>query len=128
MSDVLEPSAGAVERLPAPARPSTPAPVTPPPAAPAEDPSVMSLVDHLAELRRRLFISVLAIVVGAAVGFYLAPQIITILADPLPERDGGRAVIQFITLSGSFFNFMKVAFIVGVLIALPVIIYQLWAF
>lgn len=128
MSDVLEPSAGAVERLPATVRPSTPEPVAPlPPAAPAEDPSVMSLVDHLAELRKRLFVSVLAIVIGAAVGFYFAPQIITILADPLPVRDFGTKV-QFLTVSGGFFLFMKISFVVGVIIALPVIIYQLWAF
>src|SRR5687767_1541951 len=125
MSDVLEPPTGAVERLPVAVRP--PPPVTPPPpAAPADDPSVMSLVDHLAELRKRLFISVIVIVVGAAVGWYLAPTIITILADPLPARDGGGAKIQFITLSGSFFNYAKVSFVVGVLIALPVIIYQIW--
>jgi sec-independent protein translocase protein TatC len=132
MSDVLEPSAGAVERLPVPARPvdGGPAAVTPQPASPAPDadPSVMSLVDHLAELRKRLFISVLAIVLGAVVGFIVAPDIIRILADPLPEKDGAPYVIQFITLSGSFFNYMKVSFVVGVLIALPVIIYQLWAF
>ena len=128
MSDVLEPPTGAVERLPVPVRPLSPAPVTPPPpAAPAEDSSVMSLVDHLAELRKRLFISVLAIVIGGAVGFYFADEIITILADPLPVREFGTKV-QFLTVSGGFFLFMKISFVVGVIIALPVIIYQLWAF
>jgi len=128
MSDVLEPPTTAVERLPVPVRTAAPAPVVPPPpAAPAEDPSVMSLVDHLAELRKRLFISVLAIVVGSAVGFYFAPQIITILADPLPVREFGTKV-QFLTVSGGFFLFMKISFVVGVIIALPVLIYQLWSF
>ena len=88
----------------------------------------MSLVDHLAELRKRLFLSVAAIVAGAVIGWFLAPQIITILADPLPSRGEGLAKIQFLTLSGSFFNYAKVAFVVGVLIALPVLIYQVWAF
>lgn len=88
----------------------------------------MSLVDHLAELRKRLFISVLVVVLGAIVGFILAPHVITVLSDPLPRQEDGRPVIQFITLSGSFFNMMKVSFVIGILIALPVIIYQLWAF
>jgi sec-independent protein translocase protein TatC len=130
MSDVLESSAGAVERLSAPARSSLSGPASPPPSAPAPeaDASVMSLVDHLAELRRRLFISVLAIVIGAVVGFVLAPQIITILADPLPTPAPGGTKVQFLTVSGGFFLFMKVSFVVGVLIALPVLIYELWAF
>lgn len=88
----------------------------------------MSLVDHLAELRKRLFISVAVIVAGAVVGWWLAPAIITLLADPLPTPEGGGAKLQFLTLSGSFFNYAKVAFVVGVLIALPVIIYEIWAF
>ena len=131
MSDVLEPSAGAVELLSAPVRPAQPPlPAAPPPVVPAPDAdaSVMSLVDHLAELRKRLFISVLAIVIGAAVGFMFAPNIITILADPLPNPGPGGTKVQFLTVSGGFFLFMKVSFVVGVLIALPVIIYELWQF
>lgn len=129
MSDVLEPSAGAVQRLPETPRPVPPS-VTPPepPSAPAEDPSVMSLTDHLSELRKRLFIVVGAIFAGAIVGWIAAPTIITILADPLPYPAGGGAKLQFLTLSGSFFNYAKVAFVVGVLIALPVIIYEIWQF
>jgi sec-independent protein translocase protein TatC len=126
MSEVLEPATSPVDRLGG-GRP--PAPVAPVPSAPAPpaDEKVMSLVDHLAELRRRLFISIVAIVIGGVVGFMLAPQIITILADPLPARDGGTKV-QFLTVSGGFFLFMKISFVVGVLLALPVIIYELWAF
>ena len=100
---------------------------TAPSGAPTEDASVMSLVDHLAELRKRLFISILAIVLGGVVGFILAPQIITILADPLPVRDGATKV-QFLTVSGGFFLFMKISVVVGILLALPVILYELWAF
>lgn len=95
-------------------------------AAPA-DPSVMSLVDHLAELRRRLAICIAAILVGGIVGFWLAPQIITILADPLPVRESGTKV-QFLTVSGGFFLFMKIAIVIGILLSLPILLYQLWAF
>lgn len=133
MSDTIDTSAGAVQRLPEATIPVPPGSATLPPApapapAPAEDPSVMSLTDHLAELRKRLFIVVGAILVGAIVGWWLAPTIITLLADPLPVPAGGGAKLQFITISGSFFNYIKVSFVVGVLVALPVIIYEVWAF
>lgn len=99
----------------------------PPTALPDDDPSVMSLVDHLAELRKRLFVSILAIVLGGVVGFILAPHIITVLADPLPVRQGATKV-QFLTVSGGFFLFMKISVVVGILLALPVILYELWQF
>jgi sec-independent protein translocase protein TatC len=91
-------------------------------AAPGEE-KVMSLVDHLQELRKRIAISILAVVVFAALGFYLAPAIIELLLQPLP---GGQVV--FLTLSGGFMVYLRIAMIVGVLLALPVILYQTWAF
>ena len=58
----------------------------PPPAAAPGDESVMSLVDHLGELRTRLFRSILAVAVGSAIGFCFAA------ADPqLPDRAAARA-------------------------------------
>jgi len=96
-------------------------------AAPA-DPSVMSLVDHLAELRRRLAICIGAILIGGIVGFWAAPQIITILADPLPMRPGAATKVQFLTVSGGFFLFMKISIVIGILLSLPILLYQLWAF
>jgi sec-independent protein translocase protein TatC len=88
----------------------------------------MSLVDHLAELRRRVAICILAVLVFGALGFWLAPQIITILADPLPPAPPGQSKLQLITVSGGFFLYMRVSLVVGVLLGLPVILYQTWAF
>ena len=56
--------------------PATPDPVPPPAAAPGDD-SVMSLVDHLGELRTRLFRSILAVAVGSIVGFYYRSRSVT---------------------------------------------------
>ena len=89
--------------------PPTPA-ATPPPG----DDKVMSLVDHLGELRRRVAISILAVVLGAAVGFVLAPHIMKLLLTPLP---GGQVV--FLTLSGGFLVFMRISLVFGLLVALP---------
>jgi sec-independent protein translocase protein TatC len=80
----------------------------PPPPAELDGDKVMTLVDHLAELRRRVVISILAVFVGSTIGFYFGPDIIRLLAQPI----GGR----LITLH------------VGFLVAFPVVLYQLWAF
>ena len=83
----------------------------------------MPLVDHLSELRRRVAISVLAIAIGSVVGFVVAEPLIKLLLTPLPDNE-----VVFLTLSGGFMVYLRVALIVGILLALPVILYQLWAF
>lgn len=101
-------------------RPATPS--APRPAGAGED-KVMSLVEHLDELRRRIAISLVAVIVGSAVGFFVAPTIIEILLDPLP---GGKVV--FLSMTGGFMVYLRIAVIIGILLALPIILYQLWAF
>ena len=86
----------------------------------------MSLVDHLAELRHRLAICIVVVLIGGVVGFYFAPNIITALAAPLPDTGGTK--VQFLTVSGGFLLFMKVSIVVGIILGLPVILYELWAF
>jgi sec-independent protein translocase protein TatC len=96
------------------------------PSSPGEvvvEPATMTLVDHLSELRRRLAFSILAVLIGAVIGFILAPSIIKLLVSPLPESE-----VVFLTLSGGFMVHLRVAFIVGVLLALPFWLYQAWAF
>jgi sec-independent protein translocase protein TatC len=119
MDDALEPVTGTVERLP-PAKPPSPAPAS-------ADDGTMSLVDHLAELRRRLFISILAVVIGGAVGFYYAADIQRLLLEPFRASNPG-AVVQFLTVSGGFFLYMKISLVFGIVIGLPVIVYEVWQF
>jgi sec-independent protein translocase protein TatC len=94
----------------------TPAPVAEPEGA------VMSLIDHLSELRRRLFISALAMVAGSVVGYIFGGNVLTLLAAPLGQE------LQIITVGGGFFIQLKLAFIIGFTIALPVLLFQLWRF
>lgn len=128
MDDALEPVTGSVERIPRDDPGGPGSPVSPVPPTPPADEGVMSLVDHLAELRHRLFICIIAVVIGAAIGWILAPQIITMLAQPAPDPSGGGAKLQFLTVSGSFLNYSKIAIVVGILLGLPVILYELWQF
>jgi len=83
----------------------------------------MSLVDHLSELRRRIAIAAVALVIGTAIGFVLSEQLITLLTAPI----GGQRLI-YLELGGAFTVRLKLAIMVGVVIALPVVIWQLWAF
>lgn len=83
----------------------------------------MPLVEHLAELRRRIVICVIAIAIGGAVGYWQAPNIIILLLQPLP----GQRVV-FLSLSAGFLLYLKISLIVGGVIGLPIILYELWAF
>lgn len=92
-----------------------------PPAG--QEPATMPLVDHLVELRRRLAISVAAVAVGSVIGFILAEPIIKLLLTPLPDGE-----VVFLTLSGGFMVYLRVAVIIGLLLALPLVLYHMWAF
>jgi sec-independent protein translocase protein TatC len=128
MSDALEPSASAIthDEL-TPPRPVSgsvqAAGPQPPGGGDGIDSSVMSLVDHLSELRRRLAISVAAVVAGGVIGFWFAQPIILLMLQPLPNHR-----VVFLTLSGGFLLYFRIAIIVGILLGLPVILYELWAF
>ena len=100
-------------------------PAPPPVTAPAvDDEMVMSLVDHLSELRRRIGISLLAVAIGSVIGFYFAPQLITILKAPL---NLGKPLV-YTGLGDAFFINLKIAIVVGFVLAMPVLVWQLWAF
>jgi sec-independent protein translocase protein TatC len=83
----------------------------------------MSLVDHLGELRDRLFRSILAIVAGSVVGFILAARIRNFLLEPLP---GG--VAQVLGPGDAFAIQLRISIVVGIILAMPVLLYQVWSF
>jgi len=89
----------------------------------------MPFLDHLEELRWRIIWSLAALVVGVCVAFYLVLHFNLLLwmqGPMLPYLHGRRLVY---THPGDGFSIlMQTAIIVGVVIALPVIIYQVWAF
>ena len=112
--------AGAV-LLPAPS-PGTPLPAAPTPT-PAPDATVMPLFDHLAELRRRIAVSLLAVAVGTVAGFVFGPQIIEVLKAPYGDNP-----LLLLAPGEGFFITLKVAIVVGIVLAMPIILFELWRF
>jgi len=87
-----------------------------------------TFLTHLFELRDRLIKSVVALLVVFLGLVYWAPDIFHLFSKPLLDAlpNGGRMIVTDVT--GSFFVPMKVTMLVAFLGALPVIMYQLWAF
>ena len=86
------------------------------------DGKVMTVVEHLSELRRRIFIGLFAVALGAVVGFLLAPDAIRILKAPISGP------LFFTAPSSAFFLQIKLALMIGLALASPIVLYQLWAF
>jgi sec-independent protein translocase protein TatC len=83
----------------------------------------MSILEHLEELRNRLMISVIALAVGVAAGTFFAPRVLKLLVAPLGEQTP-----IAIAPTESVGVYFKVAIVVGAVIAMPVIVYQLFRF
>jgi sec-independent protein translocase protein TatC len=87
----------------------------------------LSVVEHLDELRRRVIVSIVALLVAFGVAYGFHDQLLDVLEWPLPERYKETGLI---TLSPTepFFTVLKVCFWAAILAALPVWLYQLYAF
>jgi sec-independent protein translocase protein TatC len=111
----------------APADPSRPAA-----AKTAKRDKRMSLGQHLVELRRRLLIGVLALVIGMVLAFLVTDSIIYLLTLPIQQiaaqRGEDLVELNFTTVTAGFDLRMRIAFAVGLLISAPVWLWQIWAF
>src|SRR5574338_12890 len=89
----------------------------------------MPFLDHLEELRWRIIYSLGALVVGLGIGFFVALRfhLLLELQAPLKPYLGDQHLVY--THPGDPFSvLMQMAFVVGIAVALPVILYQLWSF
>jgi len=84
----------------------------------------MTLVEHLVELRNRLTISVFSLVPGTILGFIFSGDIIHILRAPLPTKEP----LEALALTDALMIQLQIALITGVILAMPVMLYQFWAY
>jgi sec-independent protein translocase protein TatC len=99
----------------------------------------MTVVEHLEELRRRLIISVAAVGLFSIIGFVFFQRILDLLLQPYqtalqtlpPELRTDGALAGRLVYSSPiepFMTFLKVGLFTGFLVALPVLLWQLWQF
>ena len=87
----------------------------------------IGFLDHLDELRSRVIKILIALVIGTIVAFFFYEQILAILTHPyevaVPDRD-----LAYFRPSEAFSLAMRMSLFGGVILASPVILYQMWRF
>jgi sec-independent protein translocase protein TatC len=83
---------------------------------------------HLEELRKRLIVCAIAIGVGFAISYGFSKQIFSLLILPLTRVLPSDSRLIFTSLPEMFIAYIKVALIAGIVLATPVIFYELWMF
>jgi sec-independent protein translocase protein TatC len=87
------------------------------------EPTRQGILGHLMELRQRIIWCALALVATTTVSFFFADQIIEVLKAP-----AGNVQFVYIEVTEAFSTYMKVCFTVGIIGAMPIIMYQLLMF
>ena len=87
-----------------------------------------SLITHLVELRDRLIKIIAGIVIVLLVLFPFANQIYTFLADPLLKHLPAQSTMIAIEVAAPFLTPFKLVMLLSIVITIPWILYQLWAF
>ncbi len=98
----------------------------------------MTVVEHLDELRHRLIVCVLALVAASIAAWFLYGRVFDLLSDPfcsfmrthpeLAQNPAKPCALVYLSVVEPFLVKVKVTIFLGFVIALPVILFQLWRF
>ncbi len=94
----------------------------------SSDEKKIPFTGHLEELRKRLIACFIAVGIGFAVSYGFKEKLFQILSRPLVSVMGADDRLIFTGLPEAFFTYLKVAFLSGLMLAAPVILYQFWMF
>ena len=108
----------------------------------AEEELQMPFWSHLAELRKRIVVSLIAVSIGFAMCFSFSEDLLAMLLLPMNMKIGLQSVfpyvtftpnkevqeLYFTTLTEPFMSHLKIAFVAGIMLAVPVILHQIWKF
>ena len=100
----------------------------PPPNEPPIEEGLSGFLTHLVELRNRLLKSVLVVMVLFLALFPLRNELFTLLADPLSRHMPAGTTLIAVQVASPFFIPLKLTALTAVFIAIPYLLYQLWAF
>ena len=90
--------------------------------------TTMSLIDHLTELRTRLIKVVLFFIAMVCVCFYFAQEIFIELLIPLKQSLSEQVSVSYFAPHETFFVYMNLSLYVALIISVPIILHQIWAF
>lgn len=93
-----------------------------------KSPDEMTFLEHLEDLRKRLFYSALAIVVGFVPCWIYSKPLYAILARPVTQYLPAGTKLAFTTLTAPFMLYLKTAFMAAIFFTSPFIFLQLWYF
>lgn len=83
----------------------------------------LTLVGHLTELRKRIIISGLALIIFSIIGYYFAEPIAKDIVNRAPDMD-----FVFISPSELMLSYIRIAVFCGLVIGAPIILSQIWLF
>jgi sec-independent protein translocase protein TatC len=93
-----------------------------------DDGGRMSFLDHLDELRRRLVAAALSLAVGTLVAFVFINRIFDFIMRPLYDKLPAGSKLIYTEPTEAFMLNVKIALLAGIVIAAPLIMWQLWLF
>src|SRR5688572_5426909 len=93
----------------------------------------MTLIEHIRELRSRLFKACVAIVLGAVAGYLVAQRVQDFILSPYcdyfdSQNPGTESALTVASALDPFLVNLKISLYLGLIIAAPIWLYQLWAF
>ncbi|MGQ9800165.1 MAG: twin-arginine translocase subunit TatC [Candidatus Saccharicenans sp.] len=93
-----------------------------------KSPDEMTFLEHLEDLRKRLFYSFVAITVAVIPSWMFSRQLYAILARPVTQYLPEGTKLAFTTLTAPFMLYLKVSFLAALFLTSPFVFYQLWMF
>ncbi len=93
-----------------------------------DEESKLPFTAHLEELRKRLIVCFVAVGIGFVISYGFKEYLFQILVHPLVKVMPPGDSLIFTGLPEAFFTYLKVAFLAGLMLAAPIIIYEFWIF
>jgi sec-independent protein translocase protein TatC len=92
---------------------------------PENEAGKMSFLEHLGELRTRIIWCLIPTLIGLLIAFRFSDQIIKFISRPLTKAG---STLVFLAPTEAFWTSMKISMVGGLVLAMPVILWQVWAF
>ncbi len=101
------------------------------PTVPEEGGGQMTFFEHLVELRKRIINSLLSVLVGAGIGWFVAPKLVNVITVPIRNALNAHGLNPQLVYTGptDYLSLLiKLSIYIGIVLASPVILYQVWLF